>query len=196
MVAFFSHMNQLTSFGLSMSRKCIPTKMISIFANMPHLVHIRLEGIEALDKVPADFPECLQFLELAAQVIKQDPMPILEKLPCLVTLRLQGYGGHTMSSSARGFPRLQDLVLRKFFFLEEWRMEEGTMPKLCKLGLTECTSIRKLPEGLLQIPSLRDVRLEHMYKKISANDDTYKKLLRKGCEVRTYIRSLKKYYLL
>ncbi|XP_044460397.1 putative disease resistance protein At1g50180 [Triticum aestivum] len=109
----------------------IMKQMMNVIANMPHLVYIYLEQFNVLDKLPEShhFPQSLRELHLSADVIKQDPMPILEKLPCLVVLVLQGYDGHTMCCSAQRFPRLQELQLFEFS-IEEWRMEIGAMPKL------------------------------------------------------------------
>lgn len=68
-----------------------------------------------------------------------------EKLPCLVVLELTGYTCQTMYCSAQGFPQMQELKLN--FSTKEWRMEEGTMPKLCHLELFMCMEMKKLPKG-------------------------------------------------
>ncbi|CAN6312458.1 unnamed protein product [Urochloa humidicola] len=108
-------------------------------------------------------------------------MPILEKLPCLVELFLEGYQGRTMFCSAQGFPRLQFLALR-YFSTEEWRMEVEAMPKLSFLWLSGCWNMMKLPEGFLHLPSLKEVQLVGMDLN-SEDDGTWKKLNGKGCKV-------------
>ncbi|VAI94217.1 unnamed protein product [Triticum turgidum subsp. durum] len=180
MMIFLGQMNQLTTFSLSMYPN-IPAEVVNIFANMPHLVDISLHQFDVLDKLPAEFPQSLRRLVLDAYVIKQDPMLILEKLPCLVVLELSGYKGQTMCCSAQGFPQLQELKLLKIF-THEWRMEEGTMPKLSHLTLWLWEKISKLPEVLLHLPSLGHLKLKYM-DQISDDDITLKELLRKGCEV-------------
>ncbi|OEL34964.1 hypothetical protein BAE44_0004019 [Dichanthelium oligosanthes] len=61
-----------------------------------------------------------------------------------------------MCCSAQGFPRLQELVLRDFS-IEEWRMEGEAMPRLSNLILFESWNMTKLPEGLLQLPCLKEL---------------------------------------
>ncbi|KAF7105489.1 hypothetical protein CFC21_106296 [Triticum aestivum] len=180
MVIFLGQMNQLTTLYLRM--RPIPSEVINIFANMPHLVDIYLSEFGLLNKLPTQFPQSVRCLVLYANVIKQDPMPILEKLPCLVMLKLWGYEGQTMSCSAQGFPRLQELELG-IFSTNEWSMEEGTMPKLSSMALRVCMMMSRLPEGLQQLPSLRHLWLFYM-PQISEDDITLKELLRKGCEVK------------
>ncbi|KAF7105487.1 hypothetical protein CFC21_106294 [Triticum aestivum] len=186
MVVFFSQMNQLTNFSLSKNH--IPKELICIFANMPHLVDIYLSKFGVLDNFPTEFPQSLRRLVLCANVIIEDPMPSLEKLPCLVVLELRGYNGETMSCCVEGFPRLQELKLVDFL-TAEWRMEDGAMPKLFHLTLQECEKLRKLPEGLLHLPSLSHLELGAM-PQISEEDITLKGLWRKGCMVRTHATSV------
>ncbi|KAF7099151.1 hypothetical protein CFC21_100830 [Triticum aestivum] len=180
MMIFLGQLNQLTTFCLFMHPN-IPAEVLNIFANMPHLVDISLGQFDVLDKLPAEFPQSVRSLFLSADVIKQDPMPILEKLPCLVVLRLWGYKGQTMCCSSQGFPRLQELLLGSFS-TEVWRMEEGAMPKLSHLTLQSCKKISKLPVGLLHLPSLDHLELAFMTQ-ISEDDITLNELRRKGCEI-------------
>ncbi|KAM3298550.1 hypothetical protein ACQJBY_040161 [Aegilops geniculata] len=187
MMIFLGQLNQLTTFSLYMDPN-IPAEVINIFPNMSHLVSIRLYEFDVLDELPAEFPQSVRHLILHANVIKQDPMPILEELPCLVELELSGYKGQTMICSAQGFPRLQELELCNFS-TEEWRMEEGAMPKLFHLKLESCRKMSKLPEGLLHLPSLGHLTLSYM-PQISEDDITRKELRQKGCEVYILIRSL------
>jgi hypothetical protein len=158
-------------------------EMMNIFVYMPHLVDIHLASFGVLDKLPESnhFPQRLRHLYLEADVIELDPMPILEKLPCLVVLELSGYEGQIMSCSAQGFPRLQELKLDRFS-IKEWRMELGTMPKISHLTLWLCKKMWKLPKGLLHLASLKNLKLISK-PLISGDDSTLKELERRGCEV-------------
>jgi hypothetical protein len=181
MVAFLGQMTQLTMLQLDMIP--IPTEMIHLLANMAFLVEVNLFRFPLLDKLPESqhFPQGLRRLHLAAAPIKQDPMPILEKLPCLVVLALWGYRGKTMFCSAKGFPRLQELYLF-IFSNEEWRMELEAMPKLSYLELGEWANMKKLPDGLLHLPSLKELELWETG--LNPEDDiTWKKLEERGCKV-------------
>ncbi|CAN6306361.1 unnamed protein product [Urochloa humidicola] len=181
MVAFFGQMTQLTT--LYLEAEAIPTEMIYLLANMSFLVEVILHKFTLIDKLPESqvFPQGLRELHLSADAIEEDPMPILEKLPCLAELFLEGYQGRTMFCSAQGFPRLQFLALR-YFSTEEWRMEVEAMPRLSFLWLAGCWNMKKLPEGLLHLPSLKEVQLVGM--DLNSEDDvTWKKLNGKGCKV-------------
>uniref|UniRef100_A0A0E0BLF6 NB-ARC domain-containing protein n=1 Tax=Oryza glumipatula TaxID=40148 RepID=A0A0E0BLF6_9ORYZ len=179
-------MTQLVTFVLDFSRTDIPVEMIKMLANMPDAVEILLRRFDVLDKLPGStlFPQCLRQLDLFANVIKEDPMPIVEKLPCLVVLSLSGYQGRTMSCSAQGFPRLQRLDL-SMFYTEEWIIETGALPRLSHLGLHWFRNMRKLPDGLVQLPSLKELVLKDPL--ISEDDITCKDLRGKGCKV-TYTK--------
>ena len=181
MVAFWGQMTQLTTLYLYASD--MPAPMIHILANMTYLVEATLGIFERLNKLPESqlFPQGLRQLRLWAVAIEEDPMPILEKLPCLVVLLLRGYSGSIMVCSAQGFPRLQELDLR-YFACDEWRIEIGAMPSLSLLVLLEWPNMPKLPEGLLYLPSLKELSLEVSYK-ISEDDVTWKNLHGKGCKV-------------
>ncbi|CAL4914771.1 unnamed protein product [Urochloa decumbens] len=181
MVAFLGQMTKLTTLYLDV--RPMLTKMIHLLANMTFLVEVDLLMFRLLDKLPESqlFPQCLRRLRLLANTIEEDPMPILEKLPYLVELTLSGYQGRTMFCSAQGFPRLQKLELGNFS-IEEWRIEVEAMPRLSRLLFYACRNMKKLPEGLLLLPSLKELELFNMY--LNSEDDvTWKKLDARGCKV-------------
>ncbi|KAK6946439.1 NB-ARC [Dillenia turbinata] len=90
---------------------------------------------------------------------KQDPLAVLEKLPCLKFLDLgrNSFLGTKMTCSANGFPQLQYLKFVEFTKLEEWIVEKGAMPCLTHLELYRCISFRTIPEGLRFISSLKEL---------------------------------------
>ncbi|CAN6312457.1 unnamed protein product [Urochloa humidicola] len=181
MVAFLGQMTKLTTLYLDVIP--LPTEMIHLLASMTFLVEVDLGKFTVLDKLPESqhFPQGLRVLRLFADAIEEDPMPILEKLPCLVVLELSGYVGQTMFCSAQGFPRLQKLFLDNFS-IEEWRMEVEAMPRLSSLVLEYCRNMTKLPEGLLHLPYLKELELWSMDLN-TEGDITWKTLKEKGCEV-------------
>ena len=181
MVAFWGQMTQLTTLWLYAFN--MPAPMIHILANMTYLVEATLGIFERLNKLPESqlFPQGLRQLHLWAVAIEEDPMPILEKLPCLVVLLLRGYSGSIMVCSAQRFPRLQELKLG-YFACDEWRIEIGAMPSLSRLELLEWPNMTKLPEGLLYLPSLKELSLASL-PQISEDDVTLKNLCGKGCKV-------------
>ena len=180
-MAFWGQMTQLTTLWLYAFN--MPAPMIHILANMTHLVEADLGIFERLNKLPESqlFPQGLRQLRLWAVAIEEDPMPILEKLPCLVVLLLSGYSGSIMVCSAQGFPQLQELELA-YFECDEWRIEIGAMPSLSRLFLHRWPNMTKLPEGLLYLPSLKELSLANM-PQISEDDVTWENLHGKGCKV-------------
>ncbi|KAE8814242.1 hypothetical protein D1007_08298 [Hordeum vulgare] len=181
MAIYLGQMKQLTTFSLIMEP--ISAEIISIFANMPHLVDIYLVKFCVINKLSAEFPQSLRRLVVEADAITEDPMPVIEKLPCLVVLELSGYKGHTMCCSAQGFSRLQELALTAFS-TAEWKIEVGSMPKLSRMTLRYCECMSRLPQGLLHLPNLGYLKLEHM-PQIAEDDNMLRALMQKGCEVRT-----------
>nr|XP_051202418.1 putative disease resistance protein At1g50180 [Lolium perenne] len=182
MVRFLGLMTQLTTLWLV---AIVPVELMDIFSNLPRLVEIHLFRFRVLDKLPKShhFSQSIRSFNLHATNIKQDPMPVLEKLQCLVVLKLGGYSGRTMSCSARGFPGLQNLHLIDFRFTKEWKIESGTMPKLSHMLLRRFPKMSKLPEGLLHLPSLNHLELQLVPLISLGNDSISKELGQKGCEI-------------
>nr|AEM36364.1 At1g59620 [Arabidopsis thaliana] len=122
------------------------------------------------------FPWHLRNISLAECCLKEDPMPILEKLLQLneVSLSHQSFCGKRMVCSDGGFPQLQKLDLCGLEEWEEWIVEEGSMPRLHKLTIRNDPKLKELPDGLKFITSLKEVHV------ILNNWDFKKKLSRGG----------------
>ncbi|KAH7688996.1 P-loop containing nucleoside triphosphate hydrolase protein [Dioscorea alata] len=145
-----------------------------------HLHSLILIGSWPKGDIISKFPNCLTKLELMHSRLGQDPMPKLERLQHLVTLKFFGhvYLGKTMQCSAGGFPRLESLFITcqpskvyspsyRFQWqvalpnLEEWIVERGAMPKLTCLQLNSCVKLKKLP-NLQHVLSLQELELGNM----------------------------------
>ncbi|KAG1327178.1 disease resistance RPP8-like protein 3 [Cocos nucifera] len=130
-------MDSLLSFSLHWTE--LPRDIF--FAHARHLQKLRslyLIGWFQQQQLPdsTQFPPNLTKLILSVNWLKQDPMPVLEKLPKLRLLELRyAYDGKSMSCSAGRFPRLQRLILERLRKLEEWRVEVGAMPSLTHLTM-------------------------------------------------------------
>ncbi|XP_058115323.1 putative disease resistance protein At1g50180 [Magnolia sinica] len=116
---------------------------------------LRLSG--KLQKLPesTEFPTKLTNLTLSHSDLEHDPLATLEKLKNLRILRLlsKSYLGKEMACSSQGFPRLEYLQLR-LLDVEEWRLEEGSMPSLLHLRIASCWVLKKLPDGLQHVTTL------------------------------------------
>ncbi|KAL3738359.1 hypothetical protein ACJRO7_019827 [Eucalyptus globulus] len=102
-----------------------------------------------IEKLPEykSLPQQLRKLVLLCSQLEEDPMPILEKLPCLVFLMLgfDAFMGKEMVCSAGGFPQLKRLLFDGLEDLEEWRAAEGAVPHLSRLGIYDCPELRVIP---------------------------------------------------
>ncbi|OMP00955.1 Disease resistance protein [Corchorus olitorius] len=131
-------------------------------------------------KLPEHLSESLAHLYLTGSELDEDPMPTLEKLPSLKLLELKkAFTGKEICCSAQGFPQLETLMLIANSDLEEWRVDEGAMPKLHHLEIVDCRRMKTLPVGLKIIKTLREVKIEKMPKAfkdglVEGGEDFYK----------------------
>ncbi|KAL5765186.1 hypothetical protein ACOSQ2_017780 [Xanthoceras sorbifolium] len=123
----------------------------------PHLENLYLSG--KIVELPKDINEILPNLEiltLLGSELKDDPMPLLGKLPNLIILELgpEFYSGKKLVCSTKSFPCLEIL---EFNFLdndttiEEWQVEERALPRLRGLKLPERFKFT-IPKSLRSIP--------------------------------------------
>ncbi|KAK4591417.1 hypothetical protein RGQ29_021571 [Quercus rubra] len=134
--------------------------------------HQKLYDLYLLGQLPRDysFPPNLKALTLSASEIERDPMHMLGQLRHLNSLRLLGrsYAGQQMTCLCEGFPELRILKLWKLENLEEWIVEEGSMPILRELEIRCCNRLQP-PEGLQLIIPLKEVILTNMSDEFVAN---------------------------
>ncbi|KAL9860487.1 putative P-loop containing nucleoside triphosphate hydrolase, leucine-rich repeat domain superfamily [Arabidopsis thaliana] len=128
------------------------------------------------------FPSHLTTTYLNGCRLEEDPMPILEKMLQLkgVALWNNAYVGRRMVCSGGGFPQLHRLSIRILDALEEWIVEEGSMPRLHSLHIDYCKKLKELPDGLRFITSLKeltfDTREKEFQKKVSKGGEDYYKI--------------------
>ncbi|XP_030546253.1 disease resistance protein RPP13-like isoform X1 [Rhodamnia argentea] len=108
-------------------------------------------------------PLSLKKLTLSMLELKEDPMPVLSKLPELSILRLfaDSYLGSRMTCDGEGFPKLRVLKLWMLSQLRSWTVEEGTMPILQELEIRGCDALRKI-DGIKHLQSLKELTLTNM----------------------------------
>uniref|UniRef100_A0A2N9GYV2 Uncharacterized protein n=1 Tax=Fagus sylvatica TaxID=28930 RepID=A0A2N9GYV2_FAGSY len=152
--------------------------IIQILSSCPHIYNLHLEALK-IKKLPEvhQFSSNLAKLTLGGTCLEEDPMATLEKLPNLKILRLLGnvFVGKNMVCSERGFPQLQSLVLDQLQNQEEWRVEEGAMPSLCRLQIDYCHELKTIPDGLRFVTTLQELEIKRMPK-------TFKDRVDKGGE--------------
>jgi hypothetical protein len=96
------------------------------------------------------FPLGIIVLTLSVSKLKQDPMPILAKLPKLSVLGLlaDSYTGKEMRCPSGGFRSLTILKLWMLVELETWTVEKGSMQYLDELEIRCCHKLKELPDKL------------------------------------------------
>ncbi|KAF3575542.1 hypothetical protein DY000_02029429, partial [Brassica cretica] len=113
------------------------------------------------------FPCRLTSVTLSHCCLEEDPMPVLAKLLHLseVSLVARAFAGKRIVCSGNGFPKLEHLVLTQQLELEEWKVEQGSMPRLHTLIISQCENLKELPHGLrlkiLQQQQNTSVTLSH-----------------------------------
>ncbi|KAL0666717.1 hypothetical protein Bca4012_029421 [Brassica carinata] len=96
------------------------------------------------------FPSHLTSVTLSHCCLEEDPMPVLAKFLHLseVSLGARAFAGKRIVCSGNGFPKLEHLVLTQQLELEEWKVEQGSMPRLHTLIISQCENLKELPHGL------------------------------------------------
>ncbi|KAL1198852.1 putative disease resistance RPP8-like protein 4 [Cardamine amara subsp. amara] len=127
------------------------------------------------------FPPHLAHICLGNCSMEEDPMPVLEKLLHLksVVLTSGAFVGRRMVCSKDGFPQLFALEISDESELEEWIVEEGSMPCLRTLTISNCKKLKEIPDGIKYITSLKELKIEGMKKEwkeklVSGGEDYYK----------------------
>ncbi|XP_058068501.1 probable disease resistance RPP8-like protein 4 [Magnolia sinica] len=140
---------------------------IPVFMPISHNLHLKKMFLRGkLEKLPEsnEFSPNLTKLTLKDSQLMEDPMAALEKLPNLRILILEehSYKGKEMVCSAQGFPQLESLHVVELVELEEWRVEEGAMPRLLHLLIWNCFHLNMIPEGLQHVTTLKSLEVVRM----------------------------------
>lgn len=119
-----------------------------------------------------ELPKDLQYypnltkLWLCRCFLKENQMSILEKLPNLKILSLQSgtfeENVKTLVCSKGGFLRLEFLSLNYMDEIDEWTVEKGAMPSLCRLHISRCRGLTTFPDGLRYNSSLKELSIKRM----------------------------------
>ncbi|KAL7188094.1 hypothetical protein ACSBR1_038031 [Camellia fascicularis] len=122
-----------------------------------------------LTKFPHWIPSVYGFatLHLRWSKLRDDPLQFLQELPNLVELVLdQAYEGKGLCFKATGFQTLNLLSLYKLKELRWVRVEEGVMPHLQTLVITNSELVDEVPFGIKHLTNLQMFRLFDMSKEL------------------------------
>ncbi|XWS30889.1 hypothetical protein CRYUN_Cryun23aG0029900 [Craigia yunnanensis] len=169
-VQIFEPPNKTLKYLMSLSLKTdllsFPNKVVDLrqlLFGCPRLCKLHVEGrIENLPK-NNEFPSSLTKLTLWGSRLVEDPMEALGKLPHLKYLNgWEVFTGKKMICSKDSFPQLKTLLLRGLPNFEEWTIEEGAMPTMSRLGISDCYKLKMVPDGLRFITNLRELEIRWM----------------------------------
>ncbi|KAM1160708.1 hypothetical protein ACFX19_034282 [Malus domestica] len=171
----------LESLSLTSETLSFPDEVVDVTQVMLSCRRLKKLHVEGrIEKLPEyhQFPPNLAKLTLWGSKLEEDPMPTLEKLPNLRILSgWQMFMGKKMVCSNQGFPKLKSLLLRGFSKLEDWTMEEGALPSLCRLEISNCTKLKTIPDSLRFVKTLQELEIYGCLFKInigSEGEDFYK----------------------
>ncbi|XP_056162907.1 disease resistance protein RPP13-like isoform X1 [Syzygium oleosum] len=130
------------------------TKLCKLYLLGALVKQVNLSGV---------LPSCLKKLTLSMLALKEDPMPVLSKLPELSILRLfaHSYLGRQMTFDGEGFLKLRVLKLWMLNQLRSWTVKKGTMPILQELEIRACNALRKI-DGIEHLQGLKELTLTDM----------------------------------
>ncbi|XP_010544858.1 PREDICTED: probable disease resistance RPP8-like protein 2 [Tarenaya hassleriana] len=138
--------------------------LVSGFAHLQRLLLSSIMMVKLPDKL--QFAPNLASIVLWGCEIEEDPIPFLEKMPSLkeVDLMLNSFASRKMVCSRHGFPQLRYLKISWQHNLEEWVVEDGSMPRLRRLQIQRCAKLERLPDGLRCISALKELEIVLMKK--------------------------------
>ncbi|XP_068638625.1 disease resistance protein RPM1-like [Aristolochia californica] len=158
-----SNMRQLLYLTVMTSEEEEPLNLEALYPIPPLLQKLILGG--QLDKLPHWFASLsnLSFLSLHSSNLKEDPLPLLGRLPNLSRLLLQQpYAGNHMFFKAGSFPKLKTLSLWELTRVNHVEVEDGAMPSIQQLWMGFCQEIKMLPQGIEYLTTLKQLYLEEM----------------------------------
>ncbi|KAI6691611.1 hypothetical protein NL676_028439 [Syzygium grande] len=149
------------------------TKLCNLYLLGALVKQVNLSGV---------LPSCLKKLTLSMLALKEDPMPVLSKLPELSILRLfaHSYLGRQMTCDGEGFLKLRVLKLWMLNQLRSWTVKKGTMPILQELEIRACDALRKI-DGIEHLQGLKELTLTDM-------PEDFIEIIRRGVGRETYIK--------
>ncbi|KAG4987957.1 hypothetical protein JHK85_030940 [Glycine max] len=154
-------LHNLHSLSLSLQSEEDEFPIFMQLSQCTHLQKLSLNGKIKKLPDPHEFPPNLLKLTLHNSHLRKESIAKLERLPNLKMLILGkgAYNWPELNFNAEGFPQLHILRLVLLKELEEWTVEESAMPRLENMVIDRCEKLKKIPEGLKAITSLKKLKI-------------------------------------
>lgn len=154
----------LRSLSLSLQSEEDEFPIFMQLSQCTHLQKLSLNGKIKKLPDPRDFPRNLLKLTLHNSHLQKESIAKLERLPNLkmLTLGEGAYNWPELSFNAEGFSQLRVLRLVLLKELEEWTVQEKAMRSLEYMVIDRCERLKKIPEGLKDITSLKKLKITGM----------------------------------
>ncbi|MED6220944.1 hypothetical protein PIB30_049700 [Stylosanthes scabra] len=158
MVHSFHNLHSLT---LSLQSEEDEFPMFRQLSQCSHLEKLSLIGKITKLPDPHEFPPNLLKLTLHNSHLQKESIAKLERLPKLKMLILGkgAYNVQELSFNAEGFSQLNILRLIQLKELEEWTVEERALPRLEHMVIDGCEKLRRIPDGLKTLTSLKKIKI-------------------------------------
>ncbi|KAK4575633.1 hypothetical protein RGQ29_026552 [Quercus rubra] len=182
-------LGQLRKLEISKLKRENGTALCTVLQTMSHLQSLRIRAtseeevleLQSMSSPPPllqtltlsgrleKFPEWILKLNSIARIglnwskLMEDPLKVLQALPNLMDLRVHGgYGGEQLHIEGGSFQKLKILGLFYLGGLNRLIIDEGALPLLEKLAITECPQLKEVPPGIHHLKSLKNLAFKEM----------------------------------
>ncbi|KAM3743906.1 hypothetical protein ACB098_06G011400 [Castanea mollissima] len=118
-----------------------------------------------LEKLPEWIPKLKSIVRIVLDWSKlmEDPFKVLQALPNLMCLWLHdGYGGEQLHIEGRSFQKLKEIRIQNLGGLNRMIIDEGALPFLEFLQISECPQLKEVPSGIHHLKSLKQLSFTEM----------------------------------
>ncbi|XP_061345665.1 putative disease resistance protein At1g50180 [Gastrolobium bilobum] len=154
-------LRNLHSLSLSLQSEEDEFPIFMQLSQCTHLQKLYLNGKIKKLPDPHEFPPNLLKLTLHNSHLQKESIAKLERLPNLKMLILGkgAYNWPELTFTAGGFSQLHILRLILLKELEEWTVEERAMPRIEHMVIDRCEKLKRIPEGLKAVTSLKKLKI-------------------------------------
>ncbi|XP_075670915.1 disease resistance protein RPM1-like [Castanea sativa] len=118
-----------------------------------------------LEKLPEWIPKLKSIVKITLYWSKlmEDPLKVLQAVPNLMSLWLYDvYGGEQLHIEGRSFQKLKELRFENLGGLNRMIIDEGALPFLEFLGISDCPQLKEVPSGIHHLKCLKKLYFTEM----------------------------------